>query len=783
MSTTKSQLDTEIPSKTLPRGPKRARTEADESDEGSNGRNRHRVTRACNECRRRKDRCGGQKPSCRSCAENDRVCSYGPSKKRGLRPGYVRAIEVFLGLIITTIEGSEAWICGLLKGETGQIPFRPALLKVQESDMSVDFLLETWRKCSLAKEAGKLLAQEGLETDEDGTESTRFFDTKVVEAFALSQSSKDDDANALLTPMNTDTTPQGVVLFESPPTPVVLAHPSNHSVEALLQTSTTPQQNITVSNDTKPSLSPIPQLPTNWPYLMDVYFETTHSWLPISQKHELLRTAYTVANSSSKSATTPSPGELAFLHAVLIYASHQASTMENILKSSFDHSYGVESPQTLTQSSLFADLTAYDLGHVKAFLILSLFEMDHKNWIDAWITIGRAVYTATSLGFISRNSTTEELLYGDDVKRTVLGCLTLETIIASRLGTATYLQSSDISPKTLLVTDGIEEWEPWQPRILVDTKVIASQQVSNPHGPGYVISTFNRLLQVIAQLNDLIHAEKRPLSDKALHEMMLACQQNLAEDHTYTADIPPQKLCLWMASIATLEIAAAERLASHGTNPWRPDGYWRSIASFVDLIQTRTHSMGHCSVSPVVQSCLDLLQKTIARHQQQYAGTDAQDDFDRLQQNIAASMGSLKTVFNKEPHMDIASLNQGLTDVSKRMHPAFTNDPTQPRTDTISDMSATTFTLGAQIEVLHSSMAQDNISTTILPRTLGLEDNATFDVSGPSLGEDLEDDGLFDSLATLDSTDWLANPPEFMQHLGLLDNPSKSIENIFDMEF
>ncbi|KAJ4005892.1 hypothetical protein NW766_010716 [Fusarium irregulare] len=48
---------------------------------------------------------------------------------------------------------------------------------------------------------------------------------------------------------------------------------------------------------------------------------------------------------------------------------------------------------------------------------------------------------------------------------------------------------------------------------------------------------------------------------------------------------------------------------------------------------------------------------------------------------------------------------------------------------------------------------------------------------------DLEDDGLFDSLATLDSADWLANPPEFMAHLGILENPPDNMENIFNMEF
>ncbi|OBS25193.1 hypothetical protein FPOA_05728 [Fusarium poae] len=731
-------MDTGIPSKILSRGPKRARTEADESDEGSNGRNRHRVTRACNECRRRKDRCGGQRPSCKSCADNDRVCSYGPSKKRGLRPGYVRAIEVLLGLIITTIEGSEAWICGLLQGKTERSSFRPALLKVRESDMSVDFLLETWRKCSLAKEAGNLLASEGLETDEDGADSTRFFDTKVVEAIALSQSSKDDDANALLTPMNTDTTPQGMTLFDSPPTPVVSAHPSNHYVEVESQVSTAPQQNVPTSDSTRSSLSLIPQLPTNWPYLMDVYFETTHSWLPISQKHELLRTAYTVANNPSKSANSPSPGELAFLHAVLIYASHQASTIENISKPSLDHNYRVGSLQALTRSSLFSDPVAYDLGHIKTFLILSLHEMDCKNWTDAWIAIGRAVYTATSLGLISRNSTEEQLLYGDDVKRTVLGCVALETIIASRLGTVTCLQSSDISPQTLLTTDGIEEWEPWQPRILVDTRAIADRQVSDPHAPGHVISTFNRLLQVISQLNDLTHKQRRPLSDKDLDEMMLTCQQNLVEDPPITADIPPQKLCLWMATVATHEIASAERLASHGISSWRPDGYWRSIASFVNLIEIRVRSMGRCSVSPVVQSCLELLQKAIGRHHLQY---------------------------------------------TESIHPALRNEPIQPRANTISDIPATTLALSTQLEVIHSSTAQDGVSTASLPRPLALEDSATFDATRLTSRDDLEDDGLFDSLATLDSTDWLANPPEFMQHLGLLDNPSSSMDNIFDMEF
>ncbi|RGP74703.1 quinic acid utilization activator [Fusarium sporotrichioides] len=707
MSTTKTQMNHKLPAKDPHRGPKRARTDADESDEGSYGRNRHRVTRACNECRRRKDRCGGQKPSCVSCTENDRVCSYGPSKKRGLRPGYVRAIEALLGLMLTTIEGSEAWICGLLQGKPDQISLRLASVEVQESDMSVDFLLDIWRKCNLCKEAGKLLAPENLETDEDGTDSTRYFDTKLVEAFALSQSSRDDGENALLTPMNTDTTPHEVALFDSPPTPVVSVHTSNQSMEAVSQAPTISHHEAPASNSIEVSPSSILQVPMNWPYLMDVYFETTHSWLPISQKHELLRTAYTVANKLSTSANAPSSGELAFLHAVLMYSSHQASTIPNLSKASVDNTYRARSPQDLTQSSLFSDPVAYDLGHVKAFLVLSLLEMDCNCWNNAWTAIGRAVYTATSLGLISRDSTKEPSVYDDNAKRTVLG----------------------------------------------------------------------------SRLNDLIHEQKRPASDQALHETMLACQQNLLEDPPITPDIPPQKLCLWVASVTTLEVAAAERLASHGKSSWRPDGYWKRIASLVYLIEIRAESMGRCSVSPAVQNCLELLQKTIARHQLQYTGTDDQHNFHLVQRNIAAAKGSLQTIFNKEPHIDVVSTDQATTNVPKPIHPVFTNDSVPPRENTITEVPATTFTISTQSEMIYSSTAQRGISTTILPQSVGVENNGTFETSRSSLGEDLEDEGLFDSLATLDSTDWLANPPEFMQHLGLLDNPSTSMENIFDMEF
>ncbi|KAH7184535.1 fungal-specific transcription factor domain-containing protein [Fusarium flagelliforme] len=788
MSTSKTRPNNKSQDKAIQRGPKRARTEADDSDEGSNGRHRHRVTRACNECRRRKDRCGGQRPSCKSCVESNRICSYDPSKKRGLRPGYVRAIEALLGLIVTTIDGSEAWICSLLQGKAEQVSLRPASLQIQDFDVSIDFLLEAWRKCALAKEAGKLLDPERIEVDEDGTDSTQYFDTKVAEAFALSLTSRAGDTDALLTPMNTDTTPQEMTLFDSPPTPVVSSHAPDQYGEISPQFPVAPYLEYPMANTNGFPLSPVPQLPKHWSYLMDVYFETTHTWLPISQKHELLRIAYTVANGGANSINSPSSGELSFLHAVMIYASHQASSIAHSSKTPLDHTYKAESPQVLTHSSLFADPASYDLGHVRAFLVLALFEMDQKHWTAAWTAIGRAVYTAISIGLIPRSSSETHRVRNDDVKRTILGCATLETMIAARLGTSTCLRSTDISLKDLLTTDGMEEWEPWQPKVLLNTNTAPNHQTSNPHVPGHVISTFNRLLQVIAQLNDLIHQRKRPNSEDTLHGIMVNCQQNLLDDVPTAFDLPPQSLCLRIVSVATLEMAAAERLLLHRPDPWRPEGYWQNIASLVGLIDLRAKSLGRCSVSPVVQSCLELLQDSITIQRSHYTGTSISDDISLAGRTIATSLASFEVTSGDEPRQarnpgsQLNATNRS-TDLMKTSQPEIRNGHIPPQTEIAFQVQAESSALGTLLEAAEASIAQHNSSTDAILGSPRQDTSITLQHKGTPLELDLEDDGLFDSLATLDSADWLANPPEFMAHLGILENPPDNMENIFDMEF
>ncbi|KAF5000940.1 hypothetical protein FGRMN_1397 [Fusarium graminum] len=687
--TAKGRPNSKPPGKAAPRAPKRARTEADESDETS-GRNRHRVTRACNECRRRKDRCGGQRPSCTSCLEGSRTCSYGPSKKRGLRPGYVRAIEALLGLIFTTVDGSETYINGLLVGDAQQTSMHTATTAVHESEISTEYLLEAWRKCSVAKEVGKLLASGGVEDDEDGTDSTQYFDLKVAEALAISLASRNDHPGAPLTPMNTESTPQGISLFEitSPPG---AAHPTSDRIESPPQACLNQRAEPTVLRSVDVPSTSIPELPGHWPFLLDLYFETTHSWLPFSQKHELLRAAYTLAdNTSATSINPPSSGELAFLHAVLLYSAHQSALLPYKLDSQTDNAYNLMSSHDLIRTTLFGDPSTYDLGHIRAFIVLSLFEMENKVWTTAWAYIGRAIYT------------------------------------------------------------------------------------------------------VISPLNDLSPPRKVSASEGRLQEIIRASYQNIGElgEQRSALDVPPQTLCLWIASVTTIETAGAQLLLSYGSNPGRPEGYMANAKWLTSLAAERFQTLGCCSVPLVAEACLTLLQKSLARQQLFYVGNDIADEFIVLQKSISALLGLLQNPDGKPIQSVVAYNSQGHSinmfdrSLQSKQPTSTTFIHSLPQANITSEVvSSATIDLGRSLKTIDLTMLQNESPTAVTSQhpKVGI-DPALLPARSP-LGDEIDDDGLFDSLATLDSTDWMANPPEFMQHLGYMENQANDLEAIFDLGF
>ncbi|KAJ1918360.1 hypothetical protein H4219_002641 [Mycoemilia scoparia] len=82
------------------------------SNNSSNNSKRHRVSRACDACRRKKVKCDAQHPRCNNCVALDLECTYlDAAKKRGPPKGYIETIEnklKQLKLLITELAKNDA---------------------------------------------------------------------------------------------------------------------------------------------------------------------------------------------------------------------------------------------------------------------------------------------------------------------------------------------------------------------------------------------------------------------------------------------------------------------------------------------------------------------------------------------------------------------------------------------------------------------------------------------------------------------------------------------------
>ncbi|KAF5253997.1 hypothetical protein FANTH_1179 [Fusarium anthophilum] len=619
---------------------------------------------------------------------------------------------------------------------------------------------------------GSLLSAES-EFDEEGTESSQVFDTKVVEGLTLLVSTK-NGTGAPMTPMDISTAQPDLPTFDYSHLPIPNDSPLRPQGGELFHT-TISREPEPASQPLKSTPSPVPDLPKNWSYLLDLYFETTHCWFPISQKHELLRAAYTLSNEpSTTSISSLSAGELAFLHAVLTYASYQSTTLLSNSSRKPGDIHSLKSPQSLLETSLFANPTAFDLGHVRALLIICLFEMDQKRWPLAWTTIGRAIYTAISLGLLSQGTTSDPSSQ-DGVKRTIMGCAILETMVVARLDTLPYLTSSNVLLQGGLLADGNEEWEPWNLKILVEPQYQQDHENTNSHVPGHVISTFNRSFQAILSLNGLINHKKNLLVAQNLGELMTLCKENLSATNNLKAtSLSPQALGLWIASITVFELAAAESLISNRPILERPSGYWGNVSYLASLTEKRVRSIGRCAISPVVRACMELAERSLRQQEGHYTASNIGDDLNCAKEAVAKCLDTLQESLGETSQDDASNDSQfisaGIINHSLLpMHLAVGKEPVPSRFD----LPPTPSTLRSN----KVGNSVPHIETNAQPAG-GL----SFPID-PDLVSNIEDDGLFDSLATLDSTDWLANPPEFMQHLGILDDAPSNLEHLFDMGF
>ena len=248
-----------------------------------------------------------------------------------------------------------------------------------------------------------------------------------------------------------------------------------------------------------PASTVLLQLPGNFWKLLDVYYTYTHSWLPISEKNDMLKIAYSYpAEGLSISPGSAGSGMHAELWAIIALATQQ----------SVDPSHSKTAESLMRQSRLLVatDHGSHEVGHVKALLILSMVHLGKRDWAQAWLSVGDAVRIALLLDLYTLASSTRPASESGvpRCRHIILACFVLESIIAMYVKKPAHLTSDLMSRIGPIDEDGLEEWTPWD-----GTASGADRQ------PARTLSTFNSLVALLGQ--GMNHPNKEILASNSIN--------------------------------------------------------------------------------------------------------------------------------------------------------------------------------------------------------------------------------------------------------------------------
>lgn len=529
---------------------------------------RQRVSRACDSCRSKKDKCDGVQPVCSTCASLSRPCTYKANpKKRGLPTGYIRSLELLWGLVFQRIQGSEDVMRALIRS----INLPSHLAAMGKEAEGSDTLLSSFKNSTVLRDIERILVVLEQPEEERG---------RLFQAYSDSDTPLDIDGILASSEALEWQIPEGLEQRETPLTAGVspsrasligsTSKPSGYRTkECGVQTSTSDEfesSSLAIAfNPDDPGMistsSPL-QLPYNaWP-LLDIYFSYTQCWFPILEKHDILRTAFQYTEGDVyMSRSAHGSGDHAALWAVLTLASLQDASITS--SGSMDGQSNRVNPLQVYNTArnlIPSEIGPYEVGHVQALLILSLIKFGQQEWTAAWMLVGHAVRVALTLGLDQPSfSTTSSRLPEQDkqmgrAKHVFLGCFVLETLIAEQTSQCPSLRKDDLSRVGSINEDGLEEWHPWEDQ--TGLRPTQSSRASMQRGPLHALSTFNRLVSLVSILNDLCFLKQNPtVSRSQLESLELQLQRwASALPKSYRVDFQSRPIKLGSPHIFGLEM-------------------------------------------------------------------------------------------------------------------------------------------------------------------------------------------------------------------------------------
>ncbi|KAF1932931.1 uncharacterized protein M421DRAFT_89247 [Didymella exigua CBS 183.55] len=668
---------------------------------------RTRVSRACDQCRVAREKCDGGQPTCSTCLTSKRGCTYTTNpKKRGIQPGYIRVLELALATLFQQNAENERYLNDRLAREG------PSSLLLSRDSKESNKLHKQWRKTRFNRDVDTLLS---------GGEPSRHDSDPPSPAGDENNSDADEPAPAPTPNENFN---------ESLPYDLITPQSLIQQVSALAEGLGRDALSITLPLD-------------SWKQIEN-YFTYTQCWLPICEKHDVLKLSYSYPSTGMRlSFDAPDSGSHAELWSILAVAStYELSNSSNSVSHASEGSMTPKQLYDTARSLIPHELGSFDLGHVKALLNLAIFSIAQSLTEAAWFLVGCASRVLENVDQISLIPSTRRMhVFG--------GCLVLDSMLALQLGRRPYFRQHNIEQLGRIDEDGLEEWQPWSG----GSNTAAMQQSRTPL---LAFSSFRHLLDV---LDILVTSELASPSG-------LPLQDTVQRLNDWKSTLPPKLDYLQSENAPTPSTPPAVllQLTYHCTAlSLMPTQKW--LQRILELLEPSHAKLGLTSLPPVVYCLMGI----VKRHSTHFLSDPA----------LRARMQKLQTDIDRTWRKTIPDIRS--PPIHSRQSISVMQMPTP---DSIQQPLSGT---QATVQVNAGNNARTAQNSGSLPDVLGANTNqqiesfinasrsAPPDPRYPDIPGDLE--SFFDDLASLDNTNKLENQPQFMQNLGFA--PDANMADLF----
>lgn len=499
-----------------------------------------------------------------------------------------------------------------------------------------------------------------------------------------------------------------------------------------------------------PGLTP---LPVDFWKLLETYSLYTQSWLPISEKFDVLKLSYSYPEQGLILNTNmPDSGHHAEMWSIFAVGCLQDSSV----------TLGNRDDQRVSTSLKLYDIARllipdelgrFDLNHIKALLNLAVFNISRSQLSAAWLLVGAASRILV-LGEQSDVSNPRR-------KNVLASCFMLDNLLALHLKQRPYLEKADIAWMGKIEEDGMEEWQPWSGELNLGSTGLSRL-------PTLALSSFNNLLEIV---DILVSTGRQSTARNFLHEM-------IGRLEVWKSSLPPKLDYIRSDSASTPLTPPAVLLhLTYFVTAFSlvPSQAW--LQRTLDLLESLRNQLGFAKSPPIILCLLQSLRRgSTSIALDQVTHIRMQKLFAEFSQTCLVAGGEIFRDTQTTPSAHTAQ-SPGLVQMRNadmvQMSPqSFSPQLGDPGRDRYPRPSASSSLLNDLLPDMNPNR-QEHVMPSLDSRPLNVATNIpnleppafdSHDPYNPFVSGDLE--SFFDELSSLHGAKKLQNQSQFMENLG-----------------